>query len=1093
MPSLRIHLLGDFLVLAEGQPVVGLHQVRLQSLLAYLLLHRHAPQSRQHLAFLFWPDSTEVQARTNLRKALHQIRRVLPNADHYVQSDANTVQWLPNAPLALDVADFAQALSQADGAQQQERPTEVIAYLTKAVELYRGALLPACYDDWVFPERERLHAAALAALERLLPVLEEARHYTAAIRHGQQLLSLDPVHEATYRRLMQLHLLNGDRTGALRVYQTCVERLQRELGVTPTADTQVLYARLLQQERSAPQPLRIAHHPASPPLVGRQAEWRQLQQAWHRAVGGRAHFVLITGEAGIGKTRLVEEVRAWVTHQGGATLHARSYAAEGGLAYAPVIDWLRSDPLPRAVEQLAAIWRSELARLLPELLTQDPTLPRPEPLTERWQRQRLFDALTRAMLLAPSPLLLALDDLQWCDSETLEWLHFLLRTVDEQQAAERTQARLLVVGTARAEEIDAQHPLTTLRLALQRTEQISEITLGPLDDAETAMLAAQVAERTLDRDTMQHLWQASEGNPLFVVEMVRMEGSQATPAAAPATATALLPPKVHAVIQFRLDQLSPRSSKLVTLAATIGRSFTLAVLALAGDLDEGALAQALDELWQRRIIREQGVNAYDFSHDLIREVAYAMIGAPQRRQWHRRVARALETLHAEDLDSASGQLGKHYEQTGEWQTATNYYRRAAQISNARYAAEQSVFYWKKVLSISERLPGSIANIQQRVVALLEMAQVSIGINHTTSVEQKQILEHAYELAKQIQDNRQQIEALDGLVLYHGNRGDVITQYQMVLEMMRLAEEMAEDHYLCIAYGALSHAYLQRGHLPTAIENFQRFFALHKAAGVSVHKIILRRSRMTEALWLCGYPDQAHAMVHTAVRMADQDGHPFIRGFARDLTIYTLHHLDDQEALRQSVDELATLCEMFGFPTLTLTVQLFQGWLKVHDSAIQSGLVEIEQFFERSLLVDAHFHLPYFLSLLAQAYALDGQLAKAIETLERAIRIGDELGDWLWRAEILRSMGELRLRLTEKKEVAEALYQSALDLTRQQGAKSLELRAATSLARLWQSQGNHTAAYELLFPLYHWFTEGFDTADLQSAKALLDELHSQGSP
>ncbi|MCB0106969.1 MAG: AAA family ATPase, partial [Caldilineaceae bacterium] len=386
MLPLHIHLLGDFRVVAGGQPVMGLHQARLQSLLAYLLLHRHAPQSRQHLAFLFWPDSTEAQARTNFRKALHQFRRVLPHADHYLQSDTNTVQWLPHAPFALDIADFAQALNQAEMAQQQEHSTEVTAHLTKAAELYRGELLPSCYDDWIFPERERLHQVALAALERLLPLLEEARHYTAVIHHGQQLLTLDPVHEATYRRLIQLHLRNGDRTGALRVYEKCVERLHRDLGVSPSTDTQAIYTQLLQQERTAIQPPRPVQRTVSPPLVGRRVEWSRLQDAWHRAVSGHAHFVLVTGEAGIGKTRLMEEARAWATKQGGTTVHARSYAAEGGLAYAPVIDWLRSEPLQAAVAQLDAIWRSELARLLPELLTQDPTLPHPEPLTERWQR-----------------------------------------------------------------------------------------------------------------------------------------------------------------------------------------------------------------------------------------------------------------------------------------------------------------------------------------------------------------------------------------------------------------------------------------------------------------------------------------------------------------------------------------------------------------------------------------------------------------------------------------------------------------------------------------------------------------------------------
>jgi predicted ATPase len=215
--------------------------------------------------------------------------------------------------------------------------------------------------------------------------------------------------------------------------------------------------------------------------------------------------VLVSGEAGIGKSRLAEEMASWFDQQGGATASARSYATAGGLAYAPVAECLRTPVLRRALAQLDEVWLTELARLHPQLLSERPGLPRPEPLAERWQRQRLFEALASAFLAVNPPLLLVMDDLQWCDPETLEWLHYLLH-YDQ-------QAKLLVVGTVRPEEVDDDHPLTILLHNLRRTSLLTEIVLGPLDAEETALLAAQVADRTPDREAASRLHQAGDWRP----------------------------------------------------------------------------------------------------------------------------------------------------------------------------------------------------------------------------------------------------------------------------------------------------------------------------------------------------------------------------------------------------------------------------------------------------------------------------------------------------------------------------------------------------------------------------------------------------
>jgi len=694
-PALQIHLLGDFRLVYNSTPVTSVNTARLQALLAYLVLHRNAPQPRYHLAFLFWPDSTEAQAHTNLRNLLHLLRHALPDADRFLHTDTQTLQWRADAPFTLDVADFESAVAQAEQAGDQ---AAVRKALGEAVASYRGDLLPSCYDDWIVPERERLRQAFTRALERLIVLLEDQRDYRTAIGYAQRLLRHDPLHEATCRRLMRLHALSGDRAGALRAYHTCATILQRELAVEPSPATREAYERLLQTDAlPAPSPAPPVGLAAVSPLVGRHQEWVRLQETWQAASAGRPHFVLVTGEAGIGKTRLAEELVQWAERQGIATATARCYAAEGALAYAPVVAWLRARPLP----PLEPVWCSEIARLLPELLAEQPDLSPPGPLTEAWQRQRFFESLARAILGGSQPLLLLIDALQWCDRGTLEWLHYLLRL--------DPQARLLVVGTCRPEEMGDDHPLASLLQALHHDEQLTEIELGTLDEAETVSLTANVAGGELDPDLAACLYRETEGIPLFVMEIVRSGlpvGDQEPEAGEWETVCwpEPLPARVKAALMARLAQLSPPTRELAGVAATIGREFTFTVLARASELDEDTLVRALDELWQRRIVREQGADAYDFSHDKFREAAYASLSAARQRLLHRRVAQALEAVYADDLDPVSAQVAAHYERASLPEQATLYYQRAAEAAQRIYDNEESVRYFRRALALLEAAP-----------------------------------------------------------------------------------------------------------------------------------------------------------------------------------------------------------------------------------------------------------------------------------------------------------------------------------------------------------------------------------------------------
>ncbi len=303
---LNVYLLGGFHLLDGDTPLTSLNSPRLQALLAYLWLHRHAPQPRAHLAFLFWPDSTEAQARTNLRYLLHLLRHTLPQADHFVHVDPQVLQWRPDAPFTLDVADFERMVA---AAEQAEVPTEVRAALEKAVTLYQGDLLPSCYDDWLLSERERLSQRFSVALERLILLLETERDYRPAIRYAQRLLQHDPLHEATYQHLIRLHALSGDRASALRLYHTCTTVLERELGVAPSPATQAAYEALLLKTPPTP-PLAPPAPPFPPtrrhnlPIPLTSFIGRVREQAEVRRLLTTTRLFTLTGAGGCGKSRL---------------------------------------------------------------------------------------------------------------------------------------------------------------------------------------------------------------------------------------------------------------------------------------------------------------------------------------------------------------------------------------------------------------------------------------------------------------------------------------------------------------------------------------------------------------------------------------------------------------------------------------------------------------------------------------------------------------------------------------------------------------------------------------------------------------------
>jgi DNA-binding SARP family transcriptional activator len=246
--TFRLRLLGDFALLANDLPITSLDVPRLQSLLAYLALHRGVPQSRSRIAYTLWPDSTDAQAHTNLRNLLFKLRLILPEIDAFLVVERRTLSWRPDALWSLDVMEFEAGIAHAEQARHLQDATAERQALEEAAQCYHGDLLPGCYDEWIQGERDRLQQTYLRALERLIELLEQAGNYAGAIRVAQHLLRLDPLQEVTYCQLMRLHATRGDRGAVSRTYQACASVLQRELAVPPGLATRKTYEQLMRAE-----------------------------------------------------------------------------------------------------------------------------------------------------------------------------------------------------------------------------------------------------------------------------------------------------------------------------------------------------------------------------------------------------------------------------------------------------------------------------------------------------------------------------------------------------------------------------------------------------------------------------------------------------------------------------------------------------------------------------------------------------------------------------------------------------------------------------------------------------------------------------
>ena len=1032
---MRITLFGNLRISSGGRPVTGVHTNRLHSLIAYLILHGDAPQPRERLAFLLWPASKEGQARTNLRQLLHNLKRALPDECKSLAADHFAVQWRRDASCSVDTADFQAALAEAAAARTQKNRAGEIEALTKAAQLYEDDLLPALYDDWLAPIREDYRRQLAKALHRLATLFEEREEYAAALPWAERLAALDSLNEAHHQLLIRLHAANRDRASALRAYHQCMRVLRREMGIEPGAATQQLFERILKGGvTSAPDSTAAATAPtaAKPPAqlqkmqarVGRNAEWQQLASAWQLAAEAGPRVAVISGEPGIGKTRLADELYQSCVRQGYAAARSRCYAGQGGVAYAPVAEWLRSDAVRASWNSLGPERLAELARLAPEIREQfpEPASPRPaQPgmLAESWHRLHFYESLSAAFAKSRKPMLLYLDDMQWCDPDSFEWLNALL--------ASPASTGVLLLGTVRAEETGRDHPFTHFLAGLRRSGIVLEIPLAPLDAAETAELARLESPKVLESGPLAEIFQATRGNPLFVVESVRA-GLQST--------------RVHSVIVARLAQLSAGSYELAGVASIVGRPFSFELLEKATDWDEESVSRAMDELWRRRIIENRGASEYDFTHDRLREVACAELSPVRQRFWHRRVARALAETGEADAESLSGQIGAHFEQAGVAQEAIDHYRRAADYARQRYADTEAADLLRRALTLCRGLPDSDRKLTQELDLLATLGPALVTTEGYSAAEVGDTYERALALSRRLGDHNI-FAILSGIWVFRIVRGDLERAHQSGLEFLRAAARDPAPGLMLAGNFIVGSSLFHMGELEAALQAMTAAIPTHRDPAESVLALfagpdlgVFCRAYLAHLAW--HREERVDADVHAAeaIAAAKRISHPFSEAIALDYAAMLHVFRRDSRAALEQGREAVELCSRHGFAYYLAMANVLTGWAQAAEGDVPAGLAQLREGLDGMRRLGAELRLPYYFSLLAETFGRAGLVGEALASLSTGFAFVSKNGEKWAAAELHRAQGDL-LAGEGKLEPARACYRRGVEAAREAGSLALE--------------------------------------------------------
>lgn len=986
------------------------------------------------------------------------------------------------------------------------------------------------FDDYTLDTQryELRHAGVLCKLEpqvfNVLAYLLE--HHTRVISKDELLEHFWPQQfvsdVAVNQRVMAARKALGDNGRVQRYIKTVhgrgyrfvadVTRVESSL-VAPSATT-------IATAMAPPASPGLATLPPRLPetFVGRAAALEALQQDVLSALHGERQVVFLTGEAGIGKTTLVDALVAnlastmlwWI----GRGQCIDQYGA--GEAYLPLLEALGQWCRGPDGHHLVALLRQQA----PHWLLQMPAFLSPTEYDELQRRcsgttrDRMLRELTESLetLSATYPLLVILEDLHWSDTATLDWLGSVARR--------RTPARLVVLGTYRPAEAHRREPAVwKVAEELQRQGHARVLPLPALPEAE---VAAYVRHRFGDvvwsTGFAEMLYQRTQGHPFFFVTMVDACVRQGHVVAHPTgwavhgeldTVRLDVPDSVRQLIERQLEEAQPDEQAVLVAASVAGAEFSAAAVAAALDQATEPVEVCCATLARHgQFLQLQGsaewpdgtvAGRYGFRHALYHDVLYERIPLSQRLRWHRQIGLRMEAAYGLQTRDIAAELAMHFTRGRDHARAIRYLQHAADNALSRYANRAAIEHLTAGLALLHTLPSSVTQQQHELAMLLTLSSAGLALQGYAAPEVEQIYRRARTLCEQVGTPQQLYKILLGLWHCHFVRGEPQTACELGVQLLAEAQRQSDVVLQVAGHFAFGVSQAFVGEIVTACEHLTQAVALSTPAQhqpslalIGVDLGVFCRAWLSHVLWLLGAPAQALTMNQAAQALAQDLGHPFTQVLALDYAALLHQWRGDVSRTLALANMAMTLGTEQGFAYYLAWATILQGWALTAQHQDATGIAQMRQGLAALQATGGEARLPYYLALLAEAHARAGQTDEGLTVVSDALSHLRATGEVWYEAELHRLRGALLVQQATAREqtllsAAEACLHQALSIAQRQHTKTLALRAAMSLSRLWQSQGKRTEARALLAPIYGGFTEGFDTTDLQEAKALLQEL------
>ena len=837
-------------------------------------------------------------------------------------------------------------------------------------------------------------------------------------------------------------------------------------------------------------------------LIGRDEEIDLLLRRWARAKAGEGQIVLISAEPGLGKSRIIAALaeRLHVEPHLQLRYFCSPYHQESALF--PFVDQLsrasgfaRDDPPAARFKKLEAF----LARAAPPdedvaLLAELLLLPVSErhqlpDLSPQRKKERTLEALIRQIetLAHLQPVDMVFEDAHWIDPTSRELLDLIVERV-------RSLPVLLIV---------------TFRPDFQPTwtgqPQVSMLALNRLDRRDRIALVDQIAGgKALPHEIVAQIADRTDGVPLFVEELTKSVLESGLLRAEPdryvldgALPPLAVPMTLHASLMARLDRL-PSVRLVAQTGAAIGREFSYALLRAVSRLPEDELQAAITRLVASELVFQRGTPpdaVYAFKHALVQEAAHGSLLRNARQQLHAQIAEALEAQSPELLDTQPGLFAQHYAEAGLIEKSVACWGNAGHGSAARSAMAEAAAQFQRGLDQLARLPDTPERQRRELDLCSSLGAVFLAVKGHAAPETGQVYARAQELWEQLGSPAEFLQIPFAQSLHHMVRGELSLAQRLNTNLLLLSRQRDDPAALVLGHFATGRTLMSTGSFAVSRSHMEAGLALynpilhsslvdHAAHRPDVHS----RAELGIVLFCLGYPDQAMARSNEAIGEARRLAHPPTLALTLALGTMLLSLVGDHAGLTERTDQLIAVTTEQGFPRWRAMGTIYRGWLRAKKGDVAEGILLLRGGSADYSATGAKSWMPHYISLLAAAYEITGQIEEAVTLLDDALQFFEKMGDRWFAAELNRHKGQLLLRQGHSV-AAEELYRKALSIAQEQEAKLWELRAAASLARLRRDQGRPAEARDLLAPVYGWFTEGFDTPDLKEAKALLIELRS----